>query len=309
MSENGNAKETAVIPAENAENLPTTVEVEVFDADSLITVKQLPIIAEQLKSVKPFIENKVEAVLALGCNEDTVKAIKVLRAELNKIFKKFEERRKIVKQTVSKPYDDFNETYEGCVASLFKDTDTELKKRIDEVENNLKFEKRKEIEDYFNEYAASKNIDFVGFFDAHINVTMSASKKSLQEQVKAFIDRICDDLALIDTQECKEEILVEYKSTLNASAAIATVVTRHRAIDDEKAKAEQAEQFKQEQQKTVEKVNAAAQAENAPLSAPKTAEADPIIIMKIGNTRIKAKKSDCVILKNLLSNGKYEILK
>lgn len=309
MSENGNVKETALIPAENAENLPTTVEVGVFDADSLITVKQLPIIAEQLKSVKPFIENKVEAVLALGCNEDTVKAIKVLRAELNKIFKKFEERRKIVKQTVSKPYDDFNETYEDCVASLFKDTDTELKKRIDEVELNLKSQKAVEIENYFDEYLKSKNIDFVTFAMSNIDITLSASIKSLKEQVRAFIDRICDDLVLIDTQEHKEEILVEYKSTLNASAAIATVVTRHKAIDDEKAKAEQAEQLKQEQQATIEKVNAVAKAENAPLSAPKTAEADPIIIMKIGNTRIKAKKSDCVILKNLLSNGKYEILK
>ncbi len=300
MSENGNVKETAVIPAENA---------EAVEKNSLIVVKQLPVIEEQLKTIRADIEHKVSGVLALECTEGTVKAIKVLRADLNKDFKDLEERRKFVKSKILEPYENFEAVYKECVTEIFKGADTELKKRIDEVENNLKFEKRKEIEDYFNEYAASKNIDFVGFFDAHINVTMSASKKSLQEQVKAFIDRICDDLTLIDTQEHKEEILVEYKNSLNASASITTVVARHKAIDDEKAKAEQAEQFKQEQQKTVEKVNAAAQAENAPLSAPKTAEADPIIIMKIGNTRIKAKKSDCVILKNLLSNGKYEILK
>lgn len=300
MSENGNVKETAVVPAENA---------EAVEKNSLIVVKQLPVIEEQLKTIRADIEHKVSGVLALECTEGTVKAIKVLRADLNKDFKDLEERRKFVKSKILEPYENFEAVYKECVTEIFKGADTELKKRIDEVENNLKFEKRKEIEDYFNEYAASKGVDFVGFFDAHINVTMSASKKSLQEQVKAFIDRICDDLTLIDTQEHKEEILVEYKKTLNASASITTVVARHKAIDDEKAKAEQAEQFKQEQQKTVEKVNAVAKAENAPLSAPKTAEADPIIIMKIGNTRIKAKKSDCIILKNLLSNGKYEILK
>lgn len=300
MSENGNVKETAVVPAENA---------EAVEKNSLIVVKQLPVIEEQLKTIRADIEHKVSGVLALECTEGTVKAIKVLRADLNKDFKGLEERRKFVKSKILEPYENFEAVYKECVTEIFKGADTELKKRIDEVENNLKFEKRKEIEDYFNEYAASKGVDFVGFFDAHINVTMSASRKSLQEQVKAFIDRICDDLTLIDTQEYKEEILVEYKNTLNASASITTVVARHKAIDDEKAKAKQAEQFKQEQQKTVEKVNALTQAENAPLSAPKTAEADPIIIMKIGNTRIKAKKSDCIILKNLLSNGKYEILK
>lgn len=298
MSENVN--ETAIVPAENTETI---------EANSLIVVKQLPVIEEQLKTIKADIEHKVSGVLALECTEGTVKAIKVLRADLNKDFKGLEKRRKLVKSKILEPYEAFEAVYKECVTEIFKGADTELKKRIDEVENNLKFEKRKEIEDYFNEYAASKNIDFVGFFDAHINVTMSASKKSLQEQVKAFIDRICDDLALIDTQEHKEEILVEYKNTLNASASITTVVARHKAIADERARAEQAEQFNREQQAAVDKVNAATKAESAPLSAPKTAEADPIIIMKIGNTRIKAKKSDCVILKNLLSNGKYEILK
>lgn len=303
MSENVNEK--SIIPAESAENLPAT-GVEIVDANDLIAVKQLPIIAERLKSVKPFIENKVSAVLALDCNEDTVKAIKVLRSELTKTFKKFEERRKAVKQTVSKPYDDFNEVYEDCVTSLFKDADAELKKRIDEVENNLKYEKRKEVEDYFTEYAASKNIDFVGFFDAHINVTMTASKKNLKEQAKAFIDRICDDLALIDTQEHKEEILVEYKNTLNVSASITTVVARHKAIDDEKARAEQAEQIKQEQRKTVDKVNAVTQAENAPLSAPKTADDDKRCRMTF---TVIHKKSKLRELKAFLEKEGFEIIK
>ena len=298
MSENV-VNEKAIVPAEKS---------EAVEANSLIVVKQLPIIEEQLKTIKADIEHKVSGVLALECTEGTVKAIKVLRADLNKDFRDLEERRKFVKSKILEPYENFDAVYKECVTEIFKGADTELKKRIDEVENNLKFEKRKEVEDYFNEYAASKNIDFVGFFDAHINVTMSVSKKSLQEQVKAFIDRICDDLTLIDTQEHKEEILVEYKNTLNASASITTVVARHKAIDEVRAEAERREQFEQEQQEAVDKVNNAVKTKDAPLSAPKTAEADPIIIMKIGNTRIKAKKSDCVILKNLLSNGKYEIL-
>lgn len=143
MSENGNVKETAVIPAENA---------EAVEKNSLIVVKQLPVIEEQLKTIRADIEHKVSGVLALECTEGTVKAIKVLRADLNKDFKDLEERRKFVKSKILEPYENFEAVYKECVTEIFKGADTELKKRIDEVENNLKFEKRKEIEDYFNEY-------------------------------------------------------------------------------------------------------------------------------------------------------------
>lgn len=270
--------------------------------NQLIVVKQLPVIEEQLKTIRAEIEQKVSGVLALACTEGTVKAIKVLRADLNKNFKDLEERRKFVKSKILEPYENFEAVYKECVTEIFKGADTELKKRIDEVENNLKFEKRKGIEDYFNEYAASKGIDFVGFFDAHINVTMSASKKSLQEQAKAFLDRICDDLALIDTQEYKEEILVEYKSTLNASAAITTVVARHKAIEEVKAETERREQFEQEQLQAAEKVAAAVEAS---LAAPVEAEDDPMVRLPLD---IRCRRSKAKKLKEFMEReGGYQI--
>lgn len=292
--------------SENVKAIAPTEKAEAVEPNSLIVVKQLPVIEEQLRTIKANIESKVAGVLALECTEGTVKAIKVLRSDLNKDFKDLEDRRKLVKNKILEPYEAFEAVYKECVTDIFKGADTELKKRIDEVENNLKFERRKEIEAYFNEYAASKGIDFVGFFDAHINVTLSASKKSLQEQATAFIDRICDDLKLIDTQDYKEEILVEYKKALNVSAAITEVCARHKAIEEEKARAEQTAQIKQAQQEAVRKVNAA-QTETAPLAPPKTADDDKVIIMNVG--KVKAKRSDLRVLKQLLMNGNYEIIK
>ena len=87
-------------------------------------------------------------------------------------------------------------------------------------------------------YLNSKNIDFVTFESANINVTLTASMKSLKEQAKNFIDKIVDDLNLIDTQEHKAEILVEYKQSLNVSQAITTVTNRFKAIEEENAKQE-----------------------------------------------------------------------
>lgn len=304
MSKKVDADETAIVPAEN---VLSSQEGEI-KADSLIVIETLPVITEQLHSIKPVIEKKVSNVLALDCNASTVKAIKVLRADLRADFENLEKRRKFVKSKVMEPYEEFNKVYKDCVTTIFEDADAQLKARIDEVDEIRKAEKRTEVETFFNEYLQSQNIDFVTFNDANINVTLNSSKKGLLEQAKAYIDRISDDLKLIDTQEYKEEILVEYKKSLNVSSAITTVCDRHKAIEAEKVKKEQAEQAEAERQAAVDKVKAAA-AEDAPLSAPKAAAADPVIIMKLGTTRIKAKKSDCVILKNLLSNGRYEILK
>ena len=69
------------------------------------------------------------------------------------------------------------------------------------------------------------------------------------DEEQEFIDKIADDLNLIDTQEHKAEILVEYKQSLNVSNAITTVNNRFKAIEEEKAKQE-----KELQQKTTEHV-------------------------------------------------------
>ena len=206
--------------------------------NELIIVEQLPIIKEKLKQISDEIDVKTTNALSLVCTEDTVKEIKVLRADLNKDFKELEEKRKSVKKQVLSPYEQFEEVYKKYVSDKFKNADVELKNKIDEVEDNLKKEKELEIITYFNEYLQSKSIDFITYEMANINVTLSASLKSLKEQAKAFIDRVSDDLALIDTQEFKSEILVEYKRSLNVSQAITTVSARLKAIEEEKAKIE-----------------------------------------------------------------------
>ena len=202
----------------------------------LIEIKQLPIIEEQLKNVSTAIDERVKNATSLLCTEETVKTIKELRASLNKDFKEFEAQRKVVKEQVLKPYNDFENIYKECISDKFKNADLILKERIDTVEDELKSRKEQEIRDYFEEYKTANNIDFITYEQAKINVTLTASKKSLKEQVTSFIDKLSDDLKLIETQEHKAEILVEYKQTLNVSNAITTVTNRFKAIEEEKQK-------------------------------------------------------------------------
>lgn len=205
----------------------------------LIEIKQLPVIEEQLKNVSAVIDERVKNATSLVCTEETVKTIKELRAELNKDYKEFETQRKIVKEQVLKPYNDFEDIYKKCISDKFKNADLILKGRIDVVENELKTKKEKKIKDYFEEYKVANNIDFITYEQARINVTLSASMKSLKEQAKQFIDQRVDDLKLIDTQQHKAEILVEYKNSLNVSNAITTVTNRFKAIEEEKRKQEE----------------------------------------------------------------------
>ena len=205
----------------------------------LIIIKQLPQIEEHLKELSIEVEQKVENAKSLICTEENVKTIKEVRADLNKEFKEVEKQRKAVKEQVLAPYMQFEEVYKQYISDKYKSADIDLKQKVDSVESELKTKKEQEVKDYFEEYKTANDIDFITYEQARINVTLSASMKSLKEQAKSFIDKIADDLNLIETQEHKAEILVEYKQTLNVSNAITTVTNRFKAIEEEKRKQEE----------------------------------------------------------------------
>ena len=86
----------------------------------LIEVKQLPVIEEQLRSVSTVIEERVKNATNLVCTEESIKTIKEIRAELNKDYKEFETKRKLVKEQVLKPYNDFEIVYKECISDKFR---------------------------------------------------------------------------------------------------------------------------------------------------------------------------------------------
>lgn len=196
----------------------------------LIIIKQLPQIEEHLKELSLEIDKKVEQAKSLICTEENVKAIKQVRADLNKEFKEVEQQRKAVKEQVLAPYMQFEEVYKQYISDKYKSADVDLKNKVDSVESELKAQKEQTIKDYFEEYKNENKVDFVAYEQAKINVTLTASMKSLKEQAKSFIDKIVDDLKLINTQENQVEILVEYKKHLNVSRAITEVTDRKKAL-------------------------------------------------------------------------------
>ncbi len=205
-----------------------------MENNQLIVIKQLPEIEEHLKDVSMEIDKKVDTAKTLVCNEDNKQTIKKIRAELNKELEEFEKMRKDVKEKVLAPYTRFEEVYKTYISDKYKSADKELKIKIDEVENQIKQEKEQELKEYFEEYKNFKNIRFIIFEQANIKVGLSDTITSLKKQIQIFIDKVFDDVNLINTQGHKEEIMVEYKETLNVNQAIATVTNRYKAIEEEK---------------------------------------------------------------------------
>lgn len=273
--------------------------------NNIIQVKQLPIIVEQLHEVKAEVTAKVEQALSLVCTEDTVKDVKKVRSELNKELKDYEERRKAVKKAIMTPYEQFETVYKDCISDTYKKADTELKSKIDSVENELKEQKKAEVKGYFDEYLTATGIDFVTFENAHINVTLSASMKSLKEQAKAFIDKIVDDLNVINTQEHKDDILYEYKASLNVSAAITTVTNRYKAIEAAKAREEERKAREQAEAEAAAKVESVVESvvppTVEPIAPPVEEEKTYTLKFTVRGTmpRLKA-------LKEFLNNGGYD---
>ena len=277
-------------------------------SNEIIVVKQLPVIEQQLAQIKEQVAERVSAAMKLVCTEDTVKAVKKARTELNAEFKAWEDKRKEVKTAVMTPYEKFESVYKDCISDAYKAADKDLKQKIDEVEQELKSKKAAEIRSYFEEYLASKDIDFVTYEQAGINVTLSASLKSLKEQAKTFIDRIVSDLALIETfTDLKTEILVEYKKSLNVSDAITGVKARAKAVQEEQARQEAEAEKRAAEAQRVEAIKAAIPEAPAAVEAPTEQTAAPAPEKRYCiRFTVKGTKEQLIALKKFLNEGEYE---
>lgn len=238
-------------------------------SEELILVKQLPVIEEHLLNLAGSIDQKVDAALSLVCTEDTVKVVKKTRADLNNQFAALEEQRKQVKTAVLGPYEQFKQVYDKCVSNKFALADTNLKHKIDEVEDVLRDQKEANVREYYMEKAASLHISAteIPFERACIKITLSASEKSLREACDAFLNRIAADLAMIEQQEFRDEILVEFRQSLSGSQAVTAVLNHHRKIEEERERAAKRAEAEAAAQQHEQEVHAAVAQQEA-LSAP-----------------------------------------
>lgn len=239
--------------------------------EQLITLKQPPIIIyEQIKAVGQQIEAKI-AELNLDnqlVTDETLKSAKNTRTMLRKELDDFETQRKYIKEQVNAPYEAFEKAYKEHIRVHYDKADSTLKAKIDEVQNRLLDDKRGRIKDYFTEFCAAQGIDFLIFERLPLNITLSASDKSLKEQVANFVNEVSKSLQLIESlnepDEFKAEILTDYKQTLDVRRAIQNAQYRRQQREAELARIE-AQRVAAEQARLAAEARAR---EAAPLQAP-----------------------------------------
>jgi len=199
-----------------------------------ISLKQSPIIQykQELKIIGKSIDERLEKLDLKNqvATIDTLKFQKELRADFNKELKEYESQRTLIKKEILKEYDEFETLYKSEVKGKIEKAVETLKDNIAFVEDDLRSKKEKTIKDYFNELCLNKKIDFLTFDQTDINITLSVNDKQYKEKCVEFVNKVADDLELIDTQFNKTEILVEYKTSLNAARSIKTIQDRKAAI-------------------------------------------------------------------------------
>lgn len=266
---------------QEGENVPALPDIDF--AENIIVIRQLPIIEDQLRSLRTEVEAKVNEALSLAVTEDTVKVVKSVRASLNKEAAELDARRKQVKLAILEPYDRFEATYRENIGDLYKEADAKLKEKIDAVENGIKDAKKASLRAYFEEYRASIDLqdeEMAAFEKWPVNITKTESEKSLRTRAKAFLDLIAKDLMAIRSMPIADEVLVEYRMYGDLAKAVANVNERHRLQEEAKKRREAEAAAKAEREarerEAAEKVQAAIQKAPEPLAPPvQKPEKDP----------------------------------
>ena len=226
---------------------------ENIDINDIVRIEQMPIVFEQLEKIGSLIEESTKDLDKLECTEENKQEVKKRRTEINNTLKVLEDKRKEIKTKLLDPYNVFNEKYENECKTKLENASNLLKEKIDVIENQQLAEKESELREFAEQHCKANNVH-IDFERIGLNITLSASIKSLKEQALEFINKVVGELKLIDMEEYRDEILYEYNQTLDFADSKTKVIERHKQLEELKQKAATMEEMKLEEEKVVEKV-------------------------------------------------------
>lgn len=227
-----------------------------IDINEIMKIEQMPIVFEQLEKIGALIEESTKDLDKLECTEENKQEVKKRRTEINNTLKILEDRRKEIKTKLLEPYNVFNEKYENECKDKLENASNLLKEKIDVIENQQLVEKEDELREFAEQHIVANNIqDVVSFEDIGLNITLSASIKSLKEQILEFVNKVVGDMKLIEMEEYRDEIFVEYlRNRGNFTQSKMNVIERHKMMDRYKEAQQEIEEANKEFKEVVEKV-------------------------------------------------------
>lgn len=205
-----------------------------IDLNELVKIEQMPKIFSELEKIGKWVDKGLKDLDLdnIVADESHKQELKKTRTEINTISKTLEAKRKEIKTKILEPYEMFNKKYEEEVSNKLNEAATKLTDTINIIETKQKEVKEQNLKEFFNNYAEYYHVeDIVKFEDANLNITLSASEKSLKDKVLEFLKRVTDDMEAISSFENREEVLLEYKKNdFNYSQAINTINIKQKEL-------------------------------------------------------------------------------
>lgn len=236
-----------------------------MSANTLMQITQLPVIVEQLQTIKPIIEAKALELQAMECTDETLQAVKAMRAELRKDLADYEARRKGIKAAVTAPYEAFEAVYKECISGPLKAADEAAAAKIAEVEGELKTACEERLRALFDECRECYSIPWVRFEQVGIEITLALARqktpKKAAVQIGEFFKAIRQDLAAIQQMDEAAEVAAEYVKTLSLAEAVSAVKNRQRATQEAENIVSTAEEQTQAESEVIRRVAAPAEPE------------------------------------------------
>ena len=195
----------------------------------LITIEQLPVVAERFSQMVEPTRQRVDEILAMECTDETKKAVKAERASLRRFREDMKNAVKAKKNELFAPWMAV-EAEVGRIDKLCEDADEQLRKKISAVENGEKRRRESAVLDYFFEKCSALGIEWFTFEQTGIKVRLSDSISSLLRTVDQITERIAGDTDVIRTMDDAAPIMAEYKKCLCLSEAVKTIADRKREI-------------------------------------------------------------------------------
>lgn len=257
--------------------------------------KELNLIISELKPQQITIKNKDEIIKNLNENlvkydrvltEDTLKEGKEDKAELNKLTKAIEDKRKEIKKAVMQPYDEVEKDFKE-ITTLIGEASQKLDKQVKAFEEEEKNQKQEQINKLLKEFnTTGVNIQN----EKWLNKTYKLNE--IEQEIKDFVNKFDTDMEVLKD----EDITIKdyYKRTLDISK---TLIEKKRIEELRKQEEERKKQLIEysEKQKFIEKEK---KEEEEIVLVDETIEVKNKAILELTLTRAEAVKLKAFLLEN-----------
>lgn len=274
------------------------LEIEIYKPTDDMFLKAIEFNYEELKTE---LSNRLVKYTDMVVTEEGIRDAKDDRAKLNKLKKAIDEKRKEIKEKVLEPYNAFESKIKDLIALIDKPI-LQIDSQIKVFEDKVKEEKRKQIEQFFNDNIGDlvKLVPFSQCFnDRWLNVTFKM--KDIETEITERIKQVKNDLVVIDSLNIDPQIQLQVKDTFLRTFNLSQALAEKSRLEQQKLSMQQYE-TQNKPREAVQEVKV--ETPIAPVETKVEPQAPEIVIQDF---RVWATKAQLDGLKNYLlqNNIKY----